>query len=118
MQIAQEELRSLESSASEARYFLPTMVTGLSATPAYIRAGLPHSPGDVSGAVAKKIARQEVLRDGSCSFTFLLTEQAVRWAILPTEGMAEQARRRAEVSRLEGVRLGCSRSAQCFLGDR
>ncbi|WP_039831602.1 helix-turn-helix domain-containing protein [Nocardiopsis valliformis] len=106
LETRQDELRSLESSASEARYFLPTMVTGLLATPAYIRASLTHSPGDVSGTVAKKIARQEVLRDGSCSFTFLLTEQAVRWAILPAEGMAEQADHLVAVSRLESVRLG------------
>ncbi|MGW5875074.1 DUF5753 domain-containing protein [Nocardiopsis terrae] len=106
LETRQDELRSLESSASEARYFLPTMVTGLLATPAYIRAGLTHSPGDVSGTVAKKIARQEILRGDSCSFTFLLTEQAVRWAILPAEGMAEQSDRLVEVSCLESVRLG------------
>jgi transcriptional regulator with XRE-family HTH domain len=102
----QDELRGLETSASEVRYFLPTMVTGLLATPDYIRASLTHAPGDVSSTVARKIARQEVLRDPSRSFTFLLTEQAVRWAILPPEGMAEQLAHLVEVSRLGGVRLG------------
>ena len=102
----QDELRALETAAVEARYFLPTMVTGLLATPAYVRASLTHSPGDVSVTVEKKLARQEVLRDGSRSFTFLLTEQAVRWAVLPPEGMAEQAARLVEVSQLESVRLG------------
>lgn len=102
----QDELRGLETSASEARYFLPTMVTGLLATPAYIRASLTHAPGDVSSTVAKKIARQEVLRDPSRSFTFLLTEQAVRWAVLPPDGMAEQLAHLVEVSRLGSVRLG------------
>ncbi|MFE1102383.1 helix-turn-helix domain-containing protein [Nocardiopsis alba] len=106
LETRQHELRSLEASATEARYFLPTMVTGLLATPEYIRASLTHSPGDVSATVAKKIARQEALREGPCSFTFLLTEQAVRWAILSPEGMAEQAARLVEVSRLERVRLG------------
>lgn len=102
----QDELKGLETSASEARYFLPTMVTGLLATPAYIRASLTHAPGDASSTVAKKIARQEVLRDRSCSFTFLLTEQAVRWAILPPDGMAEQMAHLIEVSRITGVRVG------------
>ncbi|MFE9642189.1 DUF5753 domain-containing protein [Nocardiopsis alba] len=106
MEARQDELRSLEVSATEARYFLPAMVTGLLATPEYIRASLADSPGDVSAAVDKKIARQEVLREGSCSFTFLLTEQAVRWALLSPEGMVEQAARLVEVSRLERVRLG------------
>ncbi|MFB8768811.1 Scr1 family TA system antitoxin-like transcriptional regulator [Nocardiopsis alba] len=46
------------------------------------------------------------MREGSCSFTFLLTEQAVRWATLPPEGMVEQAARLVEASRLERVRLG------------
>ena len=53
-----------------------------------------------------KIARQKVLRDGTCSFTFLLTEQAVRWAILPAGGMAEQAAHLVKTSRLKNVRLG------------
>ncbi|MEC3895968.1 DUF5753 domain-containing protein [Nocardiopsis sp. LDBS1602] len=106
LEARQDELRSLEVSATEARYFLPAMVTGLLATPEYIRASLADSPGDVSAAVDKKIARQEVLREGSCSFTFLLTEQAVRWALLSPEGMVEQAARLVEVSRLERVRLG------------
>lgn len=106
LETRQDELRDLEASAIRARYFLPTMVTGLLATPAYIRASLTHAPGDVSATVGKKIARQEILRDGSCSFTFLLTEQAVRWAILPPDGMAEQAARLVEASSLERVRLG------------
>jgi transcriptional regulator with XRE-family HTH domain len=102
----QEELAGLETSASEARYFLPTMVTGLLATPDYIRASLSHAPGDVSSTVARKIARQEILRDPSRSFTFLLTEQAVRWAVLPPGGMTEQLTHLVEVSRLRSVRLG------------
>lgn len=106
LETRQDELRSLETSAAEARYFLPAMVTGLLATPAYIRASLSDSPDDVSGTVAKKIAWQEVLRDSSCSFTFLLTEQAVRWALLDHGGMVEQAEHLVGVSRLESVRLG------------
>ncbi|MER7707975.1 helix-turn-helix transcriptional regulator [Kitasatospora sp. NPDC097605] len=44
----QTELAALEASASEFRYFLPAMLTGLLATPAYVRASLAHSPGDVA----------------------------------------------------------------------
>ena len=46
------------------------------------------------------------MREGACSFTFLLTEQAVRWALLSREEMVEQAARLVESSRLERVRLG------------
>ncbi|MEV2276534.1 helix-turn-helix transcriptional regulator [Nocardiopsis sp. NPDC049922] len=102
----QEELAALETSASEARYFLPTIITGLLATPEYIRASLTHAPGDVSTTVAKKIARQKILRAGARSFTFLLTEQAARWAILPPRGMAEQLEHLIEVSRFDAVRVG------------
>ncbi|GAA0981281.1 MULTISPECIES: helix-turn-helix domain-containing protein [Nocardiopsidaceae] len=106
LETRQSELKVLESAASEIRFFLPTMVTGLLATPAYIKASLTHSPGDVSSTVAKKIDRQAILREGTRSFTFLLTEQAVRWAILPPGGMAAQRERLLEVSRWQNVRLG------------
>jgi transcriptional regulator with XRE-family HTH domain len=106
LETRQDELGVLEGSAAEVRYFLPTMITGLLATPDYIRASLTHAPGDVSTTVAKKLARQGILRDGTRSFTFLLTEQAIRWAILPPDGMSEQLARLMEVSRFDAVRLG------------
>lgn len=102
----QTELASLEAAATDLRYFLPAMITGLLATPEYIRASLSHSPVDASKTVAKKIERQAVLHDTEKSFTFLLTEQAVNWAIVPPSAMAGQIGRLESLSRLPNVRMG------------
>ncbi|MFF8959021.1 helix-turn-helix domain-containing protein [Streptomyces sp. NPDC014894] len=102
----QTELAGLEAEAATLRYFLPAMVTGLLATPEYIRASLGHSPVDISKTVAKKLERQAVLHDGTKRFTFLLTEQAVRWAVVPRTAMAVQIDRLISLSCLPHVRIG------------
>ncbi|MGW2919394.1 helix-turn-helix domain-containing protein [Streptomyces angustmyceticus] len=102
----QTELASLEAAATDLRYFLPAIITGLLATPEYVRASLTHSPVDTSKTVAKKIERQAVLYDRSKTFTFLLTEQAIRWAIVPPAAMAVQIDRLASLSRLPNIHLG------------
>ncbi|WP_405972273.1 helix-turn-helix domain-containing protein [Streptomyces sp. NBC_00988] len=102
----QAELAGLEAEAKELRYFLPAMITGLLATPEYIRSSLEYSPGDVSKAVARKLGRQAVLYDTEKRFTFLLTEQAVRWAVLPPTAMAVQIDRLASLSHLPNIRMG------------
>lgn len=53
----QAELKSLEASSTQMRYFLLSMVTGLLATPEYVRASLAHSTADTSRAVAGKLGR-------------------------------------------------------------
>ncbi|MGO4756985.1 Scr1 family TA system antitoxin-like transcriptional regulator, partial [Streptomyces sp. 2MCAF27] len=102
----QAELAGLEADAQTLRYFLPAMVTGLLATPEYIRASLGHSPGDISITVARKLERQAVLYDTSKRFTFLLTEQAVRWTVVPRAAMAVQIDRIVSLSHLPNVRIG------------
>ncbi|MER6380697.1 helix-turn-helix transcriptional regulator [Streptomyces sp. NPDC001127] len=102
----QAELAGLEAEAKELRYFLPAMITGLLATPEYIRASLEYSPGDVSKTVARKLERQAALYDTSKHFTFLITEQAVRWAVLPPPAMAVQIDRLASLSHLPNIRIG------------
>ncbi|MFE7671846.1 helix-turn-helix domain-containing protein [Streptomyces albidoflavus] len=102
----QAELAGLEGEASALRYFLPAMVTGLLATPEYIRASLSNSSVDTTKTVAKKLERQAVLYDSTKHFTFLLTEQAVRWAVVPPAAMAVQMDRLASVSLLPNVRIG------------
>lgn len=102
----QAELVGLETEARELRYFLPAMITGLLATPEYIRASLEYSPGDVARTVTRKLERQEVLYDTTKHFTFLLTEQAARWAVVPASAMAVQIDRLASLSRLPNVRIG------------
>ncbi|MFD5462082.1 Scr1 family TA system antitoxin-like transcriptional regulator [Kitasatospora sp. NPDC127059] len=44
--------------------------------------------------------------DESKSFTFLLTEQAVNWALIPPQAMALQIDRLSSLSRLPAVRIG------------
>nr|WP_262928464.1 helix-turn-helix transcriptional regulator [Streptomyces sp. TRM68416] len=102
----QAELAALESESTEMRYFLPSMLTGLLATPEYVRASLTHSPGGKTKTVARKLERQAVLYDTSKRFTFLLTEQAIRWAIVPTTAMAVQIDRLTSLSRLPNIRIG------------
>ncbi|MDH6702150.1 hypothetical protein P3T26_006652 [Streptomyces sp. MAA16] len=102
----QNELARLEAISTEFRFFLLSMVTGLLATPEYVRASIADVPGDQSKTFAKKLERQQVLYDTSKSFTFVLTEQAVRWSLLPPAGMAMQLDRLVSVSRLPNVRIG------------
>ncbi|MFD7547104.1 helix-turn-helix domain-containing protein [Streptomyces sp. NPDC059816] len=102
----QAELAGLEGEATVLRYFLPAMVTGLLATPDYIRASLSHSPVDTTKTVARKLDRQAVLYDTTKRFTFLLTEQAVRWAVVPRMAMAVQMDHLASISHLPHVRIG------------
>ncbi|MFE4971537.1 Scr1 family TA system antitoxin-like transcriptional regulator [Kitasatospora sp. NPDC056651] len=102
----QAELAALDQSSTEIRYFLLSMLNTLLATPEYIRASLAHVPGDTSKAIAKKLERQTVIYDDSKTFTFLLTEQAVRWAMIPHRAMVMQIDRLISVSRLPNVHLG------------
>ncbi|GLF96213.1 Scr1 family TA system antitoxin-like transcriptional regulator [Streptomyces yaizuensis] len=102
----QNELAGLEKVTTEFRFFLLSAVTGLLATPDYVRASIAEVPGDQSRTIAKKLERQSVLCDSSKSFTFLLTEQAVRWPLLPPLAMATQLDRLATVSRIPNIRLG------------
>ncbi|RST22909.1 XRE family transcriptional regulator [Streptomyces sp. WAC04770] len=102
----QNELARIETVTTEFRFFLLSAITGLLATPDYVRASLAGTPGDHSKTIAKKLERQSVLHDSSKSFTFLLTEQAVRWPLLSPLAMAVQLDRLASVSRIPHVRLG------------
>lgn len=102
----QNELAGFERSSTEFRYFLLSMVTGLLATPEYVRASLAHIPGNHSKAIAKKLERQSALYDTSKRFTFILTEQAVRWPFLPAQAMAMQIDRLVSISLLSNIRLG------------
>ncbi|MEV4875437.1 helix-turn-helix domain-containing protein [Streptomyces cyaneofuscatus] len=102
----QDELARLEAATKEFRFFLLSMVTGLLATPDYVRASIADVPGDHSKVIVRKLERQGVLLETDKSFTFILTEQAVKWPILPPLAMAMQLDRLASVSRLPNVRLG------------
>ncbi|WP_405938275.1 helix-turn-helix domain-containing protein [Streptomyces sp. NBC_00726] len=102
----QNELAGLEDVSRQFRFFLLSMITGLLATPDYVRASIADVPGDQSKTIAKKLERQQVLHNPAKSFTFILTEQAARWPLLPPAAMSVQLDRLVSVSRIPQVRLG------------
>jgi transcriptional regulator with XRE-family HTH domain len=101
----QTELAALESRAREIRFFLPSMITALLATPEYVRASIAHAPGNTSKTVAKKLERQATLYDESKRFTFVLTEQAVTWTVVERQAMAVQIERLVAVSHIPSVEI-------------
>lgn len=102
----QYELKSLETTTTDFRFFLPAMITALLSTPEYIRAGLAHVQGDTTKAVAKKLERQAVLYDTSKRFCFVLTESAVRWPLCQPAVMAMQLDRLTSLSYLPNIQIG------------
>ncbi|MDJ1639006.1 helix-turn-helix domain-containing protein [Streptomyces pakalii] len=87
----QLELAGLEAATTDFRFFLLSMVTGLLSTPEYIRASILNAPPTQQAkAVSMKLERQAVLLDRSKRFTFILTEQAVRYPLVAPDAMAAQ----------------------------
>ncbi|MFJ2270225.1 Scr1 family TA system antitoxin-like transcriptional regulator [Streptomyces sp. NPDC087849] len=103
----QLQLAGLEASSTTFRYFLLSMITGLLATPEYVRASLTQAPPEQQAkAVAMKLDRQRVLFDRSKQFTFILTEQAVRYPLIPPAELARQIDRLASFTHQPNIRLG------------
>ncbi|CAL9612279.1 hypothetical protein SUDANB121_05676 [Nocardiopsis dassonvillei] len=102
----QAELATLEATSSTFRYFLPAMITGLLQTPEYARASLASLPGDHTRALMRRFERQAILYDTGKEFTFLLTEQALRWPLCGAAAMSVQLERIAALSELPNVRVG------------
>jgi len=103
----QLELAGLEAVTNEFRHFLLSMNTGLLATPEYIRESIAHAPPTQQAkAIGMKLDRQSVLFDRAKRFTFLLTEQAVRYPLLPLDAMAMQIDRLASLAMQANIRVG------------
>lgn len=102
----QAELATLEETSSTFRYFLPAMITGLLHTPEYARASLASLPGDHTRTLMKRFERQAILYNTNKEFTFLLTEQALRWPLCRPGEMSVQLERIAALSELPNVRIG------------
>ncbi|RDG35903.1 helix-turn-helix domain-containing protein [Streptomyces corynorhini] len=103
----QLQLAGLEASSSTFRYFLLSMITGLLATPAYVRASLGGSPSEQQiKTVSLKLERQRVLFDRSKKFTFLLTEAAVRYPLIPPDELALQIDHLVSLSKQPNIRIG------------
>ncbi|MCQ8772553.1 helix-turn-helix domain-containing protein [Streptomyces telluris] len=106
----QAELKALESTSRVMRHFLPAIPTGLLHVRQYAEQTLAKAvksdpARDVARAVQARMDRQAILDDQSRHFTFLLTEQAVRWRRADREVMAAQCAHMAEVSRRPNVEL-------------
>ena len=102
----QAELATIEARSSTLRYFLPAMITGLLQTPEYARASLASLPGDHTRALMRRFERQSILYDTGKNFTFILTEQALRWPLCPRGEMSVQLERIAALAELPNVRIG------------
>jgi len=66
---------------------------------------------DLSGAeltrtVAARQARQQILYDAAKTFTFVITETALRWGFCPPDVMAAQASHIASLATLANVEIG------------
>ncbi|MFF2020685.1 helix-turn-helix domain-containing protein [Streptomyces sp. NPDC058171] len=117
----QAELKALESSSRVMRHFLPAIPTGLLHVKEYATATLTptvhRAPArDVARAVNARMERQRILNDESRSFSFLMTEQAVRWRRAPRDVMAAQCAHMAEVNGKPNVRIGVVPHAVQVLG--
>ncbi len=111
----QVQLAGLEASSTTFRYFLLSMITGLLATPEYVRASLvPAPPEQQVKAVAMKLDRQRVLFDRSKHFTFVLTEQAVRYPLIQPDALAVQIDRLTSLSHQPNIRLGVIPAGVCY----
>ncbi|MER6912470.1 helix-turn-helix transcriptional regulator [Streptomyces sp. NPDC000594] len=102
----QRELAGLEAASTEVRSLTISVIAGLLSVPEYIRGGLADRPGDHTLVVRRKLDRQRVLGDPAKRFTFLLTEQAVRWPLASPDVMARQIDHLASLTLLPNVRLG------------
>ncbi|MFC9293118.1 helix-turn-helix domain-containing protein [Streptomyces sp. NPDC057011] len=102
----QLELAGLEASSTEIRFFLLSMITSLLSTPEYVRASLAHISGDHSKTIARKLERQRILYDRSKRFTFIVTEQAVRWPLVGPDALAVQIDHLTSLTHLPNVRFG------------
>ena len=104
----QAELKALEESSRTMRHFLPAVPTGLLHVREYatetLTTNLKGEPArDVARVVQARMERQTVLDDQSRHFTFLMTEQAVRWQLTSSPVMAAQAEHMAEVAEKPNV---------------
>lgn len=97
--------------------YCPSVIPGWLQTPAYATALLSAisdfhgTPDDTEDAVAARVSRNRVVRDGNHRFGLLLEETALRYRIGATDVMEAQLRYLLEVMGLPWVALGVIPSA-------
>lgn len=107
----QEEIQRLEAEASTIRVFGMEVVPGLAQTEPYIAAMFrlgrpPPDPADLPAIVQARRQRQQALADERTSFVLLMSEMAVRRALLPADQMREQLNHLVDLSQRDNVSLG------------
>lgn len=106
----QREIAAVMEQSHQIRFVLPTVLSGLLQTPAYVRSDVYDPMNKVSDAqkeelVDAKLARQEILHRADKHFSFLLTEAAVRRYVVSPADMAVQIEHLVAVSLLTTVEL-------------
>jgi hypothetical protein len=100
---------SIES-AQVVRSFTTSVVPGLMQTAEYARRnielGLIGKGRDIPAVVAERMQRQRLLYEPDRSFTFLMTEHALRWPVGPPEIMKAQRDHIVGTIGLENVHIG------------
>jgi transcriptional regulator with XRE-family HTH domain len=104
----QARLGELEHEATTLRYFSPIVIPGLLQTAEYMRRvfSLDLSGAELTRTVAARQARQQILYDATKTFTFVITETALRWGFCPPDVMAGQASHIASHATLANVEIG------------
>jgi transcriptional regulator with XRE-family HTH domain len=107
----QSEIQELENRTAAKLTYEPTIVPGLLQTAEYARRLLTlfypvFAEADIPSVVAGRLDRQLALFDPSRHFSFLITENALRWRPGPLPMMLSQLDRVASVSTLENVSIG------------
>jgi transcriptional regulator with XRE-family HTH domain len=104
----QARLSELEHEATTMRYFSPIALPGLLQTAEYMRRvfSLELSGAELARTVAARQERQQILYDTAKSFTFVITEAALRWGFCPNEVRAGQASHIASLATLANVEVG------------
>jgi len=101
---AQEEIGRREQAATRVRNYQDEIAPGLLQTPEYARAFFELGrTTDIDGAVAKRIARQKILREPGRRFDFLIRERALSWPLGGVDVVMEQRDRILSLARLETV---------------
>lgn len=109
---AQETRLPLYERTRRFRFYSPSLVPGVVQTAAYTEAVLRavarrrHIPDDIAEAVAARMERQRLLREGERRFALLVEESALRAGFGGAEVMAAQLGHLLTVAALPSVSLG------------
>jgi transcriptional regulator with XRE-family HTH domain len=105
----QEDLRRAEQQATTIRTYQPNVVPGLLQTAGYVRTVLDVNAfgrEDPADAVRARVERQAILYDDGKSFSFVITEGALRWRLCPLAVHLAQLDRIASLATLPNVSVG------------